>query len=186
MHPDRLKFLQLMCPALLDAGVKYNIPRAVLICGAVQGGIETSVEDPTTKGYFWGLSDLFTKGWNFGGMQQFSPLPDFPPPIVRNSSEFVNGVRVPRVEKFRQFTCLADAILAWWGIVQGYRYQAFGLLKYATDTTLTLTQQVHEVASCLQRGGYSSSPQYASTIVEIAGECNLLADNGLEQYVSTS
>ena len=89
--------------------------------------------------------------------------------------EFVEGVAVRKVERFRSYESPADSFRDYARLIRNNpRY----------ENALDAGANVAGFASALQRGGYATDPQYASKIVAVANDLQRMTNVGSFKFAA--
>lgn len=166
------KFYFTLAPIAFDVAPKIGFPAAIIPVQLAIAYIETAERDPIDGLYKPGLSVLYTEANNPFGMQWFasvhgpgSPHPDPLPPFQVESSEFVNGVRVPKVELFRHFESLTLALTANGLLLLSPHYQpARAAIEKQGWQGFALCLGP-KTAAVPDGCGYSTSPRYGAQLI---------------------
>ncbi|MGP8269118.1 MAG: glycoside hydrolase family 73 protein [Terracidiphilus sp.] len=143
-------FLRDTVPAAMASQRSSGIPASVALAQAI---LESG----------WGQSDLATKANNYFGIKATAnATPDeyaeFP------TSEFVDGRRVAILAKFARYSSPADSFAAHTRLIsQASRYAPAMAVKANPSA----------FATELQMCGYSTNPNYASSLMQIVNEFDL-------------
>jgi flagellum-specific peptidoglycan hydrolase FlgJ len=150
-----LAWLKTMVPAAQQAQAKSGIPAAVTLAQCI---LESS--DPK-KG--WGQSSLALEAHNYFGIKA-EHLADPSTYEAFPAHEYIRGECQPVMARFEKYYDAADSFTDHAQLLStAVRYRNAMLHAASPD----------DFAACLQTAGYSTSPSYARTLVELMHDYNL-------------
>lgn len=157
-------FVRQMLPHAEQAARELGVdPHALLAQAALETGWGKSV-----PGNAAGECSFNLFGIKAGG-QWSGPTVNVP------TLEFVEGVAVRKVERFRSYESPADSFRDYARLIRNNpRY----------ENALDAGANVAGFASALQRGGYATDPQYASKIVAVANDLQRMTNVGSFKFAA--
>jgi flagellum-specific peptidoglycan hydrolase FlgJ len=155
-----LDWLKTMVPAAQKAQARWQVPAAITLAQCI---LESSTP---AKG--WGQSELALKANNYFGVKAShlnapETYEEFP------TDEYVSGKKVLVEALFEKYFDADDSFDDHGSLLHNAKRYRYAMLHTASPD---------DFASCLQEAGYSTSPSYAQTLIE------LMRDYDLYQYDS--
>lgn len=140
------QFIDKYAPAAISAQIKYGIPASITLA---QAALESA----------WGKSSLTREANNFFGIKDQANDEWYREYVVKDTAEVLNGQRVVVSAKFRKYADPADSFNDHASfLLKNSRYKALFLLSPLDYTSW---------AKGLQKAGYATATNYATTLINI-------------------
>jgi flagellum-specific peptidoglycan hydrolase FlgJ len=150
MNAKEMLFLRSVVPAAQASMRSSGVPASITIAQAI---LESG----------WGCSELSEQADNYFGIKA-SHLGDPESYIAMPTAEYVNGVRVMELADFEKYPTAADCFADHAALLSQAQ-------RYAPAMAVKADPQAF--AAELERCGYSTSPTYASSLMELVREFDL-------------